>query len=300
MERRKESRQSSQGEIYFAANASRSQRPWLRKDAAYEWMEVIEMRDVGVQTDPHDTADAPPAPSTKSETQPPTRENEEPLEEGRQSTDGQEDKAQPIHEQDATSQRPCSQVVVGVPEEQPEASEVQIDTLPTEDSLASGVDSERRLTISEASTTEIIPLTSPEVSSRQLALASLNEISAVDVSHTQQTSTLTASQEATRLELLEREVRQLKMRVANLEVDLCHKDTIIAKQDSLMHRYTYALRSLRCHRRAMTTIAEAEAEIPSPDQKRDLTKGEIREMVEGQRLQIAQLMEQLGKCRTLE
>lgn len=104
---------------------------------------------------------------------------------------------------------------------------------------------------------------------------------------------------------MERELRALKMRVTDLEVELCSKDIIIAQQDAVIHRFTSSLRSQRFHRSIVPLDEVSHSDFPHRGFQRrrafsafaEQSKTNVTEMVQAQQMQIKLLVEQLSKCR---
>ena len=117
--------------------------------------------------------------------------------------------------------------------------------------------------------------------------------------------------ETSRLDFLERELMELRKRVADLEIELCNKDSLIAQQDSVIHRFTANLRSQRIHRRNFSALAESSQfdiqGVPeSPCQARHVRStntvherqsSQVRDLIDEQQAQIQRLIQDLGQCR---
>lgn len=116
--------------------------------------------------------------------------------------------------------------------------------------------------------------------------------------------------EACRLDLMERELRELKMRVTDLELEVCSKDIIIAQQDAVIHRFTSSLRSARLYRRSFPVdpasdplapnIQELEMQTKRPglNTVAEASNMDVIKMIHAQQKQIRLLMDQLSNCCT--
>eukprot|EP00210_Caulerpa_lentillifera_P001228 g1184.t1 len=122
-----------------------------------------------------------------------------------------------------------------------------------------------------------------------------------------------------RLKSLENEIREMKLRMVEMEIELCNRDSIIAQQDSMIHRLTSNTRSQRfSHRRTHTTIdtitrlddvtAEEHTDvIDRNDDRKQMTfcdtqpdsKIDPQDLLQKQQAQIKLMMAQLEKCRFL-
>lgn len=104
--------------------------------------------------------------------------------------------------------------------------------------------------------------------------------------------------------LLEAELHRLKMRITDLEIELCNKDSIIAQQDAVIHRFTNSLKSQRNHRRTVSAFPGSMPFKTTTKEKTPLSTlpeepgKNVQEMVCSQQRQIKDIMEQLEKCRS--
>jgi len=105
---------------------------------------------------------------------------------------------------------------------------------------------------------------------------------------------------------LEREVRQLKARISEMEIELGAKESIIAKQDELIHRFTRASLCDRPRRRSCMSVSEGR-HLGSISEDREVSRHsrsasegsgrDLRQMINAQQAQIKGLMEKLSQCR---
>jgi hypothetical protein len=106
-----------------------------------------------------------------------------------------------------------------------------------------------------------------------------------------------------RLEIMENEIRELKTRMADLEIELCNKDSLIAQQDSMIHRLTYTTRrSHQLHRRNFSSY-EIRSQFDVSENKtlfsnlQEESNVDARGLLQKQQVQIKSLLEVLEKCR---
>jgi len=313
-----------------------SKRPWDEQDPAYEWMEIIRMKDVSVQTDfdLDDTSNDLNRFSATSSCLPDKLQSsfntaEHKNEDERITSDGgsaevkattqeeivtnslkrwdsaQESTACCQHKEATTIQRadkrcPMSPISVLEDAQSSSVKAAVLDSSCKDDvrhqcSTSGESDAFNNLPFPNADHLDVLPEDKPVLYNNNVAQVSLK-------------SSIQLTPEASRLDLMEREVRELKMRVTDLELEVCSKDIIIAQQDAVIHRFTSSLRSARSQRRTFPVDLASDPRAPNFQELErqakhrsfstfeEASNTDVVKMIHAQQKQIRLLMDQLSNC----
>lgn len=266
-------------------------------DAGYEWMEIIEMKDASVQTEPEENVESPTHHKTKTQHRLELKDQEivmvfdEITNEIKSTSDPTQDYYHHVEVKEFSGPLPQA-----------------IDT--------KGRDMNRSLSSRRNNEQENLSQNQYGCSLGQQSEC-LNNLPSFQptvqyCSINDQDSTISqqdllkcsaCAKKDDRLEIMENEIRELKTRIADLEIELCNKDSLIAQQDSMIHRLTSSTRrSQQLHRRNFSSY-EIRSEFDVSEKKtvfpnlQEQVNVDAKDLLQRQQDQIKNLLGVLEKCR---